>query len=137
MSYRFSPTPQSLQELHKTLFQDSEFAFTAGQWRTLPLKGGKTVFAPAYQVPSLIDELFAKKRTTLVDIIDWTVSAVGYIHPFLDGNRRTCWQFANLWLIYLCYPPINWEYIRPYWEADIQKDIDLEERIQNITLLLS
>ncbi len=63
MSY-FSPSITALQELHREKFAGTELDFAAGIFRTIPLMGGDTNFALAYQVPKLMEELFARERTT-------------------------------------------------------------------------
>lgn len=133
----FRPTPETFRELHRQLFSESELSFAAGVYRTLPLKWGKTIFAPAHQVPALMDEVFSVERVSVWAILAWTHDVVEYIHPFLDGNRRTTWIFTNMWLTSLGYIPIDWIKLRPNWELGIQTCPTLEERLINTLKELS
>ena len=54
-------------------------------------------------------------------VLAWTIEVMDHIHPFLDGNRRTCWKFTNLWLQHLGYKELDWDALRPIWENGIQK----------------
>ena len=137
MHHNFTPNTTTLKLLHKELFQWTEIDFAAGIWRTIPLKWGITHFAPAYRVTELIEEIFLPERKTRNDILEWVVYTIWYIHPFLDGNRRTCWLYANMWLKSLNIEPIDWESLRPIWEQDIQKWLSLKERLESLKKFLT
>lgn len=133
----FIPNTETLKLLHKELFQWTELDFAAGIWRTLPLKWGKTDFAPAYRVPELMEDIFQKERKTPEEILAWTIETIWYIHPFLDGNRRTCWMYTNMWLESLAYAPINWDVMKTLWERDIARWLSLDERLESLKNNLS
>lgn len=133
----FIPNPLSFRTLHRELFGESEFAFAAWIYRTIALRWGVTQFAPAYQVPELMEAVFVPERLTVGSILAWTLEVIGYIHPFLDGNRRTTWVYTNRWLQSLGYTPIDWGRLRPEWERSIQDDLALPERLVELLEILA
>ena len=133
----FNPNTLSFRALHSELFGESEFAFAAWIYRTIALRWGVTQFAPAYLVPELMEVVFTPERLTVWSILAWTIEVIGYIHPFLDGNRRTTWIYTNRWLQSLGYAPIDWDRLRPDWERSIQEDLSLPERLIELLELLA
>ncbi len=133
----FIPNTLSFRTLHRELFWECEFAFAAWIYRTIALRWGVTQFAPAYQVPELMEAVFVPERLTVGSILAWTLEVIGYIHPFLDGNRRTTWIYTNRWLQSLGYAPIDWDHLRPEWERSIQEDLPLPERLVELLEILA
>ncbi len=133
----FIPNTLSFLALHRELFGESEFAFAAWVYRTIALQWGVTQFAPAYKVPELMEVVFVPERLTVWAVLAWTIEVIGYIHPFLDGNRRTTWIYTNKWLESLGYTPIDWGRLRPEWERSIQDDLDLPERLVELLEILA
>lgn len=112
------PVLETLLSCHKQIFSNPESAFFAGKFRTLPSVWWKTTFALAYKTETLSRELSKVKRKTFWEILAWTLDMVWYVHPFLDGNRRSIWYCTNLYLIHEGYHPINWDLLRPTWEKN-------------------
>ena len=109
---------ESLCRIHKALFANTEHDFHAGRLRTLGVHAGSIEFPLAYQVKALLQQTFIDLPHPLC-IIDWTTFVLSYIHPFFDGNRRTCWQFCNIFLQDNGLKPIDWDAIRPFWESTL------------------
>lgn len=70
----------------------------------------KNTFAPAHQVPELIDALLKRvnavsEATPLPEIFGIYRDFVK-IHPFMEGNGRTARQVLNFMLVKSHYPPV-------------------------------
>lgn len=86
-----------LKKIHKALFED--VYEWAGEYRTVNIVKGNTMFANALYVPAALDDLFTKlnREITAKSITSNNVSEklayyygeLNMIHPFREGNGRT------------------------------------------------
>ncbi|HQV23129.1 MAG TPA: Fic family protein, partial [Agitococcus sp.] len=109
----------SLEQLcatHRHLFAGTEHDFHAGRLRTLSVHAGSQSFPLAREVKHLMTQTFLIGLPHPLCVVDWVVYVLSSIHPFLDGNRRTCWMFANNYLAEQGFYPIDWDGFRPCWE---------------------
>ncbi len=105
----FSPT--HLCRLHRYLFGDV-YSF-AGRYRTEDISKGKTLFLHYAKIgdelAALLHELKTEKILAGLDYavqmqrISYYFAALNYIHPFREGNGRTCREFIRLIMEQLGY----------------------------------
>ncbi len=107
---------ERLCQVHRSLFAGTEEDFHAGRLRTLTVHAGTLDFPLAREVGPLLMRTFANGLPHWFCVVDWAAYVLMYIHPFLNGNRRACWQFANDCLAGQGFRPIDWEGFRPFWE---------------------
>ena len=133
---RFELNPKTLLLIHATLFRGQlEHAEWEGRWREQsitkaePVLGGRSV---AYSVPGMIlptleydfnEERGYRYSSTwgegqINHFADF-ISGIWQVHPFREGNTRTCATFSQLYLSTLGIPPDNEVYrINGQWYRD-------------------
>ncbi|WP_214846306.1 Fic family protein [Exiguobacterium sp. S90] len=89
--------PALIKKIHKNLFED--VYDWAGEYRTVNIVKGKTMFANALYVPAALEDLVtrlnrditSKSITTnnISDKLAYYYSELNMIHPFREGNGRT------------------------------------------------
>ncbi len=121
----------SLLRVHADLPWLEEAKFQAGRLRTLPVTAAGQQFPPAHLIPHIVEQNFVALPHPMC-IIDWAIFMVGVVHPFLDGNRRACWQFCNLFLASEGFRPVPWDAIRSEWENLIHTTTNISERTERM-----
>lgn len=103
-------------ETHKILCSDIDIEngaparFYAGKYRTVPVRAGNCGFVPPNRVPGKMKEFVESFNRDIIEAeaaetLDPFVLAAKYcqefvmIHPFLDGNGRTCRLILNAILL--------------------------------------
>ena len=123
----FAPTVESLLSLHREMFQaDAIIAPLAWQIRIMHATAWEYAFTKPENIYRALERSFQQKRNTPYEILAWCIDTLWWIHPFYDGNRRCIWEYTNRWLISEWYEPIDWDEIRPIWEADIHEEGTLD-----------
>lgn len=121
---RFELAPKTLLYIHATLFRGQlEHAEWEGCWRERPttkaepVLGGRSVAysAPVMILPTLEYD-FAEERgyrypgawgeDDVNHFADF-ISGIWQVHPFREGNTRTCATFSQIYLTKLGVPPDN------------------------------
>jgi len=114
----FIPNENDLKKINKKLFPDNEHEFFAWKYRSLPVKANNVEFVLAYQIEDVMKKSFLGKRESFWEILWWCIETISIIHPFLDWNRRTVWEYTNIWLEWKWYKKIDWVKLRPIWEKN-------------------
>ena len=127
---------RSLQQLIIKDIEDSE----AGSYRkgSVMISGSSHRPPPAFEVPSLMEELIAwvrknQKKMHPVQMAALAHHKLVHIHPFTDGNGRTARLFMNLILMQKGYPTViilkndRKKYYRALEKADKGKTDDIEK----------
>jgi len=107
---RQAMTESSLLELHGIILRSINDAY-AGRYRDVPVRiaGSRHVPPNPVKVPDLMAELFDRFAHTAADLHPVHAAAdlhlqLSQIHPFVDGNGRTCRLAMNLHLLQHGYP---------------------------------
>ncbi len=115
-----------IMDIHRAIMHEEnpEQQKKIGQWKNvnnhiINYKGEKFDFTPHPEVPEKMHELLNKTNAAVDAIVSGKKDAphpaiVAFefhlryisIHPFYDGNGRTCRIFTNLLLIAFGYPPV-------------------------------
>jgi hypothetical protein len=118
----------ALFEIHSTGISESNFCtlhkcithehpWMGGVYRTLPIQAGKLNLPLAFEVPNLMRTLFeCSDFKTLHGCVVWFVQTLEGIHPFFDGNRRTCFLGLEAQLRYIGYTSLSVGEHRDVWE---------------------
>jgi fido (protein-threonine AMPylation protein) len=109
-------TEALFQEVHRYVL--AEYPFMAWVYRTLPTEVGSLILPLAYKVPWMMREIFAQiDISTLDGIVEWFISTLEEVHPFQDGNRRTCFICLEAHLRHIGYDIVNLGDKRREWES--------------------
>lgn len=128
----FSPNPEFLKIIHSILLGE-EMGDLAGIFRINDaIAGSSWRFATASRVEQALQSSFRKSHINPAEILAWCIDTIGWIHPFVNGNRRTIWAFTNLWLISVGYEPMPWALYRPEWQTDIANNENGNTRLVNL-----
>jgi fido (protein-threonine AMPylation protein) len=123
-----------MKQIHSIIL--SEYPIMAWVYRTLPITVWDLNLPLAYRVPTLMRELFKQSDlTTLRGIVTWFISVLEEIHPFLDGNRRTCFICLEAQLRHIGIPIVWLGNKRHIWEY-IHYTHSKREREDRISLLI-
>jgi fido (protein-threonine AMPylation protein) len=109
-------TEQRFCRLHQSMYHD--YDGMAGIYRTLPVLVNWLSLPLSHQVSSLVWRAFTDiDISTLTWSVEWFITILEHIHPFMDGNGRTCMLALESHLIHLGYAPFYFGENRDIWES--------------------
>lgn len=117
---QFAPNIAQLCWINESIMQD-EIGTFAGKIRQNMAVVGDVRFAFPHNILNALRAGLKKNPSNPAEILSWTENAIMCIHPFYNGNRRTLWAFANLWLLKLGFQPMKWKEYESEWRWHIGK----------------